>query len=384
MNQLSLDHRWRLPAAGLAVFILGLLASMGLARPAHAEILNYCWGVTLKEGNACYDSTARYNESIWVSGAEGPVCGGVKEVGAQYPVWFGCQNSANEYFKITVPQAYANTKTYAAVGYLNLAHTGPKSTVAYGSVGTWAGPPGGGGPSPPEGRWYLRNSNTTGIADTEFLFGGPELLPISGDWNNDGTDTPGQYNKVTGQWYLRNSNTAGVGEINFTYGGGGNALPIAGDWNGDGVDTPGIYDPSNCMWFLRNSNTGGGGEISFCFGGGGLLPVVGDWNNDGIDTPGLYDKYTGQWYLRNSNTAGAGEINFTYGGGGELMPVVGDWNKDGVDTPGLYKTNAEWYLRNSNTSGVGEVNFLYGGGSGSKPIAGDWNNDGIDSIGMVR
>jgi hypothetical protein len=243
--------------------------------------------------------------------------------------------------------------------------------------------------SGPDGRWLLRNSNATGVADVEFIYGGPTLLPVVGDWNGDGIDTVGAYEQSTGKWFLRNSNTGGVGEIEFTYGGCCDLLPVVGDWNNDGVDTPGLYKPSTGEWYLRNSNTSGVGEINFIYGGGsGTLPIAGDWNNDGIDTIGIVapePEAADKWFLRNSNTSGIGNVNFTFGGGTGLVPLVGDWNNDGVDTPGLYKpSTAEWNLRNSNSTGVGEVNFVYGGGTSTKPVAGDWNKDGTDTVGVMR
>jgi hypothetical protein len=237
----------------------------------------------------------------------------------------------------------------------------------------------------PVGRWQLRNANSSGLADVEFNFGSTDLIPVAGDWNGDGIDTPGAYKPSTGEWFLRNSNTGGSAEISFTYGGCCDLLPVVGDWNKDGTDTPGLYKPSTGEWYLRNYNSGGFGEINFNYGGGtGTVPIAGDWNNDGTDTIGTYKPSSNsEWKLRNTNSTGSADISFTYGGP-EMAPVVGDWNKDGTDTPGLYKTNGEWFLRNSNSGGFGEIEYVFGGGTESKPIAGDWNNDGTDSVGAVR
>ena len=239
-------------------------------------------------------------------------------------------------------------------------------------------------PGSPEG-WQLRNANSSGGSDTEFVFGGPTLLPVSGDWNGDGVDTPGAYDPSSGGWILRNSNSGGSAELSFVYGGCCDLLPVVGDWNKDGTDTVGLYKPSTGEWFLRNSNTEGYGEINFTFGTGtGTVPLAGDWNNDNTDTIGTYKpSANSEWRLRNTNSTGAANITFTYGGP-EMIPVVGDWNKDGTDTPGLYKTNGEWFLRNSNSYGFGEIMFTFGDGTEGKPIAGDWNKDGTDTIGVVR
>src|SRR5262249_8589035 len=68
--------------------------------------------------------------------------------------------------------------------------------------------------------------------------------------------TPGLYSPSGGSFFLRYSNTAGVADNSFSYG-PTNAgwISLAGDWNGDGIVTPGLYDPSSGAWFLKNSNT---------------------------------------------------------------------------------------------------------------------------------
>ena len=109
-------------------------------------------------------------------------------------------------------------------------------------------------------KWFLRNSNTTGFADIAFIFGFRGGLPIVGDWNGDGIDTPGVAEVeiptetiidwcdcIT--WYLRNSNTAGVADETFGWGGPG--IPLVGDWDGDGDDTPGVRGFGTNAWGLN-------------------------------------------------------------------------------------------------------------------------------------
>ncbi|MFY9611772.1 MAG: putative Ig domain-containing protein [Blastocatellia bacterium] len=235
--------------------------------------------------------------------------------------------------------------------------------------------------NPGGGAFFLRNSNTGGIADIMFGYGGggTGFIPIVGDWNGDGVDTVGLYDPVHGAFFLRNSNSGGIADITFAYGGGGTGfVPIAGDWDGNGIDTVGLYDPAHGAFFLRNSNTGGIADIMFTYGGGstGFVPTVGDWNGDGVDTVGLYDPVHGAFFLRNSNSGGIADITFGFGGGGTgLIPIVGDWNGDGVDTVGLYNpVHGAFFLRNSNTGGIADIMFTYGGGgTGFTPIVGDWD-----------
>jgi len=218
---------------------------------------------------------------------------------------------------------------------------------------------------PSNGAIFLRNSNTSGVADTVITFGIPEDIAFAGDWNGDGIDTPGVYRN--GTFFLRNSNTSGSADLVVTFGQAGD-LPVVGDWNGDGIDTVGVF--RNGTFFLRNSNTSGNAEIVFTFGTSGDLPVAGDWNNDSNDTAGVYRPSTGTFFLRNANTSGVANITLTFGVSGD-KPVVGDWDGDGTDTPGVYR-NGTFFLRNSNSSGNADLTFSLGV-TGDMPISGDWN-----------
>ena len=234
---------------------------------------------------------------------------------------------------------------------------------------------------PAHAAFFLKNSNTGGVADMTFTYGGSGLglVPIVGDWNGDGIDTIGLYDPAHAAFFLRNTNSGGTGEITFTYGPAGMGfIPIVGDWNGDGVDTVGLYDPAHGAFFLRNSNSGGIADVTFTYGpaGAGFIPLAGDWNGDGTATIGLYDPAHGAFFLRNSNSGGIADITFTYGpAGAGLIPLVGDWNKDGIDTIGLYgPSNRSFFLRNSNSVGIADIAFTYGpAGMGYQPLVGDWD-----------
>jgi glucose/arabinose dehydrogenase len=229
--------------------------------------------------------------------------------------------------------------------------------------------------------FFLKNSNTTGIADMAFAYGPPASgwIPLVGDWTGSGVKTPGLYAPSTGTFFLRNSNTMGFADITFQFGpGGAGMIPLVGDWDGDGVDTVGLYSPQTSTFFLRNSNTMGVADITFSYGPGGmgLVPIAGDWDGDGITTVGLYDPSASNFFLRNSNSTGVADIAFAYGVGGMgWLPVTGDWNSDSITTIGLYvPSTGTFFLRNSNTTGVSDVAFNYGpGGMSWRPLTGHWN-----------
>ena len=108
-----------------------------------------------------------------------------------------------------------------------------------------------------------------------FGYGQPGDIPVCGDWNGDGTQTPGVVRN--GTWYLVNALNRPFADVSFGYGNPTGDIPVVGDWNGDHVDTAGVV--RNGTWYL--SNTLGSPAADMVFGYGnptGDVPIVGDWN----------------------------------------------------------------------------------------------------------
>jgi hypothetical protein len=220
-------------------------------------------------------------------------------------------------------------------------------------------------------QFFLHWNNTYGEANNTFQFGwvdySGDLLPLAGDWNNDGEDTIGLYQNSTGTFFLKNSNSAGDADMVFQFGPGGDDwVPVAGDWNSDGEDTIGLYQKSTGTFFLKNSNTYGDADNVFQFGiisSGDMVPIAGDWTGKGYDSVGLYQKSTGIFFLKDSNSAGDADNIFQFGptGTGEIVPLAGDWTYSGKDTIGIYQhSTAIFFLKNSNTYGDADIAFVYG------------------------
>ena len=220
---------------------------------------------------------------------------------------------------------------------------------------------------PSNGLLYLKNTNTTGIADVAINYGLGGDYPVVGDWDGNGTTTIGVYRN--GKFYLRNENTVGFATIVFPFGQAGDQ-PVAGDWNGDGVDTIGVFRPTNAQFMLRDSNSEGPVEMSFTLGNPGDVGIAGDWNGDGLDTTGVFRPSNGIIFLKNFNTTGIADVALNYGLPGD-KPVMGDWDNDGIDTIGIYRGNT-FYLRNENTVGFAQIVFSLGN-VGDMPIAGNWD-----------
>jgi hypothetical protein len=111
-------------------------------------------------------------------------------------------------------------------------------------------------------------------------------LPVTGDWDGNGTTQVGLFRPATGEWFLDyNGNRTWDGcSKDRCLGSFGSAadLPVSGDWNGTGTSKIGVFRPSTSRWFLDFNGNGqwDGCGIDLCvtsFGQAGDIPVTGKW-----------------------------------------------------------------------------------------------------------
>ena len=121
----------------------------------------------------------------------------------------------------------------------------PTRTVRFGRagdlpvVGSWTGR--GTGIGVVRGRqWLLRTRATTGKATRSFRYGRLGDVPLVGSWN--GGRRSGIGVERDGRWLLRNRRSAGGAGLVLAVGGPDGAAwrPVVGDWDGDGTSTPGV------------------------------------------------------------------------------------------------------------------------------------------------
>ncbi|MEE8331864.1 MAG: ExeM/NucH family extracellular endonuclease [Acidimicrobiia bacterium] len=197
-----------------------------------------------------------------------------------------------------------------------------------------------------------------------FFFGNPSDEPFMGDWDGDGIATPGMYRPSDGKVYLRNSNTPGLAEIEYFFG-DPDDVPLVGDWDGDGDDTVSLFRPSNSTVYIINKlgsgNAGiGAAEISFTFGNSTDQPFAGDFDGDGKDSVGVRSGEV--FYWRNAlSSFQATNSGLLFGDPGD-EPMFGDWDGDGVDTPGVFRPSTSTiFLRNTSTPGPADMEIFTDG-----------------------
>jgi hypothetical protein len=216
--------------------------------------------------------------------------------------------------------------------------------------------------------WLVRTSPGGGNAQVSFAYGVAGDVPVWGDWNNDGTKTPGVFRN--GAWLLKNSLSGGSADLQIAYGRAGD-VPVVGDW--DGVGGVGLGVVRGTAWLLRQSVTPGAAQIQFAYGAATDIPVVGDWNGNGSDTPGVFRN--GAWLLKNSLAGGSADVQIAYGRPGDL-PMVGNWDGAGGIGLGVYRGHGQWLLRDSVSGGDATTAFAYGTPSDTpvytveRPVAG--------------
>ena len=200
-----------------------------------------------------------------------------------------------------------------------------------------------------------------------FFFGDPEDDPFIGDWDGDSEAEPGLYRPSDGNVFLKDSSTTGVADTDFVFGNPGD-MAISGDWDGDGDDTVSLYRPSEGRVFITNKQASLGtafvAEFDFFMGDPGDVPFAGDFDGDGDDEIGV--KRGSTWFLRYDLSTGPGDEVIPAFGDKADEPMFGDWDGDGLETPALYRpSDGKIYLRNSRTAGIADgVIFMDGFESG--------------------
>ncbi len=218
------------------------------------------------------------------------------------------------------------------------------------------------------GLWRLQ----TGEGKTvEISFGREGDVPVTGDWDGDGSTDVGVYRPSDRTWYL---NQDGDPEPEFRIRLAGmlpGDQPVTGDWDGNGSSALGFYRPSDGTWRLRNSLTSGAEDWPvFQFGGPGRVALSGDWNGDGRDSPGVYDARSGNVYLANRLKSGPEDIAFSIAPHAVAVPA--NWAGWGAASLAVVE-GGRWSLRlvnsNSHISNMAPPLEVKGGGV---PVAGNW------------
>lgn len=90
-------------------------------------------------------------------------------------------------------------------------------------------------------------------------------MAVAGDWDCDGRDGVGIYQRWPGKFLLwNNTDFSGPPDFNFFFGPKrARWQPVVGDWNGNGCDSIGVYNPWQQVFHLKYYNTNGPSDERF-------------------------------------------------------------------------------------------------------------------------
>ena len=224
------------------------------------------------------------------------------------------------------------------------------------------------------GTRYLSNALT---ARNEIVYsaGWWGTVPLTGDWDGNGTDTAGFWDRYSGAFYV--SNRQGGGASYVTRFGIPSDIPLVGDWTGTGRDSFGVYRPTTGQWFL---DIGGRFQVTATCRHLWLYePLVGDWDGNGTTTLGLRRVTDGMVFLSNTLRGGT-SATFSLMQASDLV-VPGDWDGNGNDTLAAYRpSNHTFYVWNRLSGAATTVAWGVGA---DYPIVGDWDGDGRTTLGLI-
>jgi subtilisin len=225
------------------------------------------------------------------------------------------------------------------------------------------------------GVWVIRRTanNAGGAATLTFSINAPvsNTWPVVGDWNGDGLDSAGVYDRSTGVFYLSNVNGFGALDYSLVLG-NPNDLPIAGRWQQDAAnDGVGVFRPTNGIIYLKNMLTSGFADVYMVLGNPGDRPVAGDWDGDGVESPGVFRPSASTFYLTNYVMNGVvfGDYAITFGASSD-QPLAGDWLGYAHAGIGIFR-NGSFALRHQLTSGGADLLVTFGA-TNDIPVAGRW------------
>lgn len=187
---------------------------------------------------------------------------------------------------------------------------------------------------PSTGAWYLLNS-TSGSQTIYWGLATDIAIPHSSNFLNTVFAHPSVFRPSNGTWYLQ-----GLNAVPLNFGQAGD-LPVSADFNGDGTDEYAVFRPSTGTWYIMDVIANQYQAIQF--GANGDQPVAADYDADGRTDVAVFRPSTGVWYWLNSSD---GTFSSEPWGQAGDIPQPADYTGQGKAELAVYRAGV-WYIRKS-------------------------------------
>ena len=103
---------------------------------------------------------------------------------------------------------------------------------------------------PSSGKFLLRNADGT---TTKVVLGDADDLPVTGDWDGNGTTDLGVYDQNTATFTLLQTDPLGTPYATVIPFGVPGDVPVTGDWDGNGISDLGVWSPATATFNKRGA-----------------------------------------------------------------------------------------------------------------------------------
>jgi hypothetical protein len=213
------------------------------------------------------------------------------------------------------------------------------------------------------GRYWL-DTDWDSKAEIVRSFGNAGDIPITGDWDGDGTTNYGVFRPSNAKFYL-DTDWDDKADIVRAFGAASD-IPVTGDWDGDGTTNYGVCRDSK---FYLDTDWDDKADIVRAFGTASDIPVTGDWDGDGTTNYGVFRE--GQFWL-DTNWDSKADIIRPFGDAYDI-PITGDWDGNWTTNYGVYRPGTCRFYFDTNWDS--QVDFSKSFGTfGDTPVSGNWGS----------